>query len=66
MVDLTQKPFNLNEEQIQWVEETIAGMSEDEKIGQLFIVMNIRQDNEEHRHGGGRVIGRTVPQLEAG
>lgn len=48
MVDLTKKPFNLNAEQIEWVENTIANMSEDEKIGQLFIVMNIHKDNEEH------------------
>lgn len=47
MVDLTKKPFYLNEEQIKWVEDTIASMSEDEKIGQLFIVMNIHRDNEE-------------------
>lgn len=48
MVDLTKKPFNLNAEQIAWVENTIANMTEDEKVGQLFIVMNIRQDNEDH------------------
>ena len=48
MVDLTKKPFNLNEEQIKWVDDTIANMSEDEKIGQLFIVMNIHKDDEAH------------------
>lgn len=48
MVNLKEKPFCLNDEQIQWVEDTIAGMNEDEKIGQLFIVMNIHKDDEEH------------------
>ena len=38
-VDLTAKPYYLNEEQIKWVEDTIAGMSLEEKIGQLFINM---------------------------
>lgn len=37
MVDLKAKPFYLNDEQIAWVEQTIAGMTIEEKIGQLFI-----------------------------
>ena len=37
MVNLKAKPFNLTDEQIAWVEETIAGMTKEEKIGQLFI-----------------------------
>ena len=36
MVDLRQKPYYLNEEQIKWVEDTIASMTVEEKIGQLF------------------------------
>lgn len=39
MVDLRQKPYYLNVEQIQWVEKTIAGMKLEEKIGQLFVNM---------------------------
>lgn len=35
-VDLTAKPYNLSPAQIQWVEDTIAGMSDEEKVGQLF------------------------------
>ena len=38
-VDLTARPSYLNEEQIKWVKDTIAGMSLEEKIGQLFINM---------------------------
>ena len=38
-VDLTTKPYNLDAEGIKWVKDTIAGMSVEEKIGQLFINM---------------------------
>ena len=48
MVNLKEKPFYLNDEQIQWVEDTINNMSEDEKIGQLFTIMNIHRDDEAH------------------
>ena len=59
MVDLTKKPFCLNEEQIQWVENTFASMTLEEKIGQLFICMNWDHREEqykrmvEHFHVGG-------------
>lgn len=36
MVNLKAKPFYLSDADIEWVENTIAGMTEDEKIGQLF------------------------------
>lgn len=36
MVDLRAKPFELNDEDIAWVESTIAGMTDEEKVGQLF------------------------------
>ncbi len=36
-VDLTAKPYNLLADDIQWVKDTIAGMTDEEKIGQLFI-----------------------------
>ena len=39
MVDLKAKPFYLNDEQIQWVEDAIAGMTLDEKLGQLFVIL---------------------------
>ncbi|MDO5375054.1 MAG: glycoside hydrolase family 3 N-terminal domain-containing protein [Staphylococcus rostri] len=35
-VDLTAKPYNLNSEQIEWVESTINNLTDEEKIGQLF------------------------------
>lgn len=40
MVDLTAKPFNLDATAIAWVRSTIAAMTIEEKIGQLFINLN--------------------------
>jgi beta-N-acetylhexosaminidase len=37
MVDLKATPFNLADEDIRWVEETIGSMTLEEKVGQLFI-----------------------------
>ena len=45
MIDLKAKPFYLKPDDIQWVEETIAGMSFDEKVTQLFC-MTAYDDNE--------------------
>lgn len=39
MVNLKEKPFYLNDEQVDWVETTIAGMTLDEKLGQLFVLL---------------------------
>lgn len=36
LVDLSAKPYYLSAEQIRWVEETLAGMTDEEKVGQLF------------------------------
>ena len=36
MVDLKAKPYFLSDDDIAWVEETISGMSDEEKVGQLF------------------------------
>ena len=50
MVDLTKKPFYLNEEQLAWVEDTIASMTLEEKIGQLFICMNYDHREEAYKN----------------
>ncbi len=47
MVDLKKKPFNLTDDQIQWVEDTIASMTLEEKIGQLFVHMTGNTTDEE-------------------
>ena len=36
MVNLREKPYNLSDADILWVENTIASMSDEEKVGQLF------------------------------
>ena len=46
MVDMKANPFYLSDEDCKWVEETIAGMSLDEKIGQLFFNMGSSRDEE--------------------
>ena len=46
MVNLKEKPFCLGEEAIQWVEDTIAGMTLEEKVGQLFVQMRKSLDEE--------------------
>ena len=47
MIDLKAKPFYLNDERIQWVEDTIAGMTLDEKLGQLFVILQAQPGFQE-------------------
>ena len=78
MVDLTKKPYCLSNEQIAWVEDTIASMSVEEKIGQLFIYLchdlstqrdeqkrleNIRHICQTYHIGGLRWQGGTPEQV---
>jgi hypothetical protein len=44
--DLTAIPYQLDEEAIAWVRRTIDSMSVDEKVGQLFINLNNRFDDD--------------------
>lgn len=46
MVDLTVAPYELDEDAVRWVEDTIAGMTDEEKIGQLFVNMGASRDPE--------------------
>ena len=39
-MDLRAKPFYLKDEQIKWVEETLASMSVEDKLGQLFCLLS--------------------------
>ena len=39
MVNLKAKPFYLSDEQVHWVENSIAGMTLEEKLGQLFVIL---------------------------
>ena len=44
MIDLKAKPFQLSEEDIQWVQSTLAGMDLETKVGQLFFPVVINPD----------------------
>lgn len=44
MVDLKANPYYLSDEDCKWVENTIAGMSPEEKVGQLFFQLTSSQD----------------------
>ncbi len=61
MVDLKAKPYHLSEEDCQWVKETIEGMSDEEKVGQLFFQLTssheedyLRELMEKYHLGGCR------------
>lgn len=45
-VNLKAKPYCLSDEDVKWVEETIAQMSDGEKVGQLFFQLTASQDEE--------------------
>lgn len=44
MMDITKAPFLLCSEDVKWVEETLASMTIDEKIGQLFCPIGYSTD----------------------
>ncbi|MDR1533334.1 MAG: glycoside hydrolase family 3 protein [Clostridiales bacterium] len=49
-IDLAAKPFGLDAEGAKWVNDTLAGMTEDEKIGQLFCLVAYNDDENVLRH----------------
>ncbi|MDF2514111.1 MAG: Nag3 [Herbinix sp.] len=66
---LKKNPFYLKEEQIAWVKSTLEGMSEEEKIGQLFCLITYSDDEGYlkevvHRYRPGGLMGRSM-KLEA-
>ncbi len=46
MVDLRKKPYCLTDSDIEWVENTIASMSDEEKVGQLFFQLTAGQGED--------------------
>ena len=44
MVNLKAKPYYLSDEDIAWVQSTIAGMTKEEKVGQLFFQLTAGMD----------------------
>jgi len=70
MVNLKEKPFYLSDEKIRWVEDTIASMTLEEKIGQLFINLTLNRSPEmiatlceKYHIGGVRWQGGTLEQV---
>ena len=66
MIDLRAKPFYLNDEQIAWVQKTLAGMSTEQKAGQVFCPMGFTDDEGALRHqiqdiGVGAMMYRAGP-----
>ena len=49
MVNLKAMPYNLSDEDIAWVESTIASMSDEEKVGQLFWQLGAGNTEEYYR-----------------
>lgn len=46
MVDLRKKPYCISDVDIEWVEKTIASMTDEEKVGQLFFQLTAGQSEE--------------------
>ena len=46
MVDLRKKPYCLSDADIEWVQTTIASMTDEEKVGQLFWQLTAGQSEE--------------------
>lgn len=64
MVDLKAKPYCLSDEDIAWVQNTLASMTAEEKVGQLFFQLTASQDEaylkelmEKYHLGGCRYNG---------
>lgn len=47
-VDLKANPYFLSDEDIKWVNDTIAGMSDEEKVGQLFFQLTQSATDENY------------------
>ncbi len=46
MVDLKARPYYLSDEDIKWVQDTIAAMTDEEKVGQLFFQLTSSHEEE--------------------
>ena len=67
---LKQAPFSLGDASVTWVRETLEGMSEDEKIGQLFHLVTYTSDEDALRalcetYKPGGMMARMLPLEEA-
>ena len=69
MIDLKTNPFYLNDQQIQWVNDTLAAMTLEEKAGQVFCPMGFAGDEASLRHivceiGVGGMMYRPGPKSD--
>lgn len=69
-MNLKNKPFNLNDKDIAWVESALSAMSEEEKISQLFCLITYTDDENYLRYLAGElkiggVMLRTMSVSEA-
>lgn len=69
MIDLKSRPFNLTDEQVKFVNDTLNSLSEDEKIGQIFCPIGMNPDEEflknfveEYKPGG--ILYRPMPSAQ--
>ena len=65
MVDLKARPYYLSEEDCQWVKDTIANMSPEEKVGQLFFQLTASHDEEYLKELMGKISPWWMP-LQSG
>ncbi len=70
MVNFKSAPFNLNDEDIKWVKDTISSMTTEEKIGQLFFNLFMNKDENylkgivsKYHIGGARYQGGNAAQV---
>lgn len=66
---LKKAPFNLDDAQISWVQSTLTGMTEEEKIGQLFCLVTYSSEenylkNLTQKYHVGGIMGRPMPLNE--
>lgn len=69
MVDLKAKPFYLSDEDIKWVNDTLASMTEEEKLGQLFCLIGYSSDHDylkeiAEKYKAGGLMCRPMPMEE--
>lgn len=70
MRDFTKKPFYLSESDLQWVESTFAGMSQDEKLDQVFVDMlwnlppkEVAEQVQQNNFGGYRYNNQSAAKI---
>lgn len=57
MPNLKMQPFNLDDEAVVWVKETLRSLTEQEKVSQLFCLAGFSQQEEALKEMAGRGIG---------